>query len=140
MFGRTVLMPRMPDIWDDTKFITSRNNVRGTLACWAIRQSPYDVPDNLVEALVEFEKAFADSSEFFETSCKELGTMILEAFGKCPMIQSWNKAKDGSTGPVFSSRFDQPSPDHDFIDLDALARNVSHDVTLSEKYSNANDG
>lgn len=136
MADRTVVMPRMPDIWGDTPFTTSRDAVRGALACWAVRQSPYDVPDNLGEALLEFERAFG---EYFETNCGALSEAVFVAFGNCPAVESWNVAKDGSTGPVFSSRHDQPAPDHDFIDLHALAHNVAHAVTLAERYDQVHD-
>lgn len=134
----TVVMPRMPHIWDDTPFTTSRSAVRGALACWAVKQSPYDVPDNLGHALLEFESAFL-SDDYFETSCEDLRGRVYSTFEKCPTIEMWNEAKDGSSGIVFCSRYGQPAPDHDFIDLDALARNVAHLVTLTERYDQIHD-
>ena len=141
-------MPRMPAIWDDSTFTTSKDAVLHALACWAVRQSPYMVPDNLGEALLEFDAAFDIETKWpgsgqmerdFETNCQSLGSLVLAAFGKCPLIEAWNEAKKGSTDVVFLSRCGQPHPDHDFIGLDALARNVAHLVTLTEKWDQAHD-
>ena len=39
-------------------------------------------------------------------------------------FDNWNKAKKGNAEIVFTSRYSQPDPDYDFIDLDALLCNV----------------
>jgi hypothetical protein len=123
----------MPDIWDSRQFTTSRKTVLGALASWAVQQSPYVVPNHLTEALQEFDRALS-SDEYFETSCKALHEVVRGTFEGCPSILAWNNPRKGSHTIVFSSRYDTPHPDYDFIDLDALARNVSHAVTLEEKY------
>jgi hypothetical protein len=130
-------MQRMPEIWDDTNFYTSRGDVLGELAAWAVRQSPYTLPAHLEDALREFDLAF-DSEEFFDTNCEELNKRIRDAFDKCPRVLGWNNAKVGE-GTVFCSRYDTPQPDYDFIDLDALARNMAHSITLEAKYDKIHD-
>jgi hypothetical protein len=135
-----IKIQRMPDIWDDTTFWTSRCAIIGELANWAARQSPYLVPDGLEDALREFNFAFvSDSEEYFETNCKELNKRIRDAFDDCPKILGWNNPKRGNSDYVFSSRYGSPQPDYDFIGLDALARNIAHSITLSEKYHKIHD-
>ncbi len=129
----------MPDIWDDKIFFTSNNIVLGELAAWSIRQSPYLQPDNLSEALIEFNKAFKTEEEYFHINCIELHKKIRESFEQCPIILGWNNAKIGNHKFVFVSRDHQQKPDYDFIDLDALARNIAHSITLAEKYSQLHD-
>lgn len=133
------MIQSMPDIWDDQEFYTSRSTVLGELANWAVQQSPYTVPDNLQKAIHEFAAAFAPTGEIFTTNCRDLLTLVREAFEECPSILAWNESKKGDHQIVFVSRYDKPQPDHDFIDLDALARNVAHAVTLAEKYSEAHN-
>lgn len=132
-------MQKKPEIWDDIPFLTTCDELLGALAQWAIRQSPYLCPDNLQQALEEFNLAIPyDRTSFsgcaFETSCKGLIPFVRGLFEACPTILSWNYSKVGEPTMVFSSRYSQPGPDYDFIDLDALARNIAHSVTVANKY------
>jgi len=129
----------MPDIWDDQPFVTSKSEILGALANWAVRQSPYSYPENLPKALFEFEYQFGCSDVYFETNCKELLQRIVDTFERCPTIMGWDVAKKGSVQTVFCSRHDNPHPDYDFIDLDALARNIAHSITLQNKYDQLHD-
>lgn len=136
----SVEMQQMPAIRDDEQLITSDNAVLGQLANWAVRQSPYLYPENLPRALDEFYKAFHSSAEYFATNCGMLCGLIRRAFDTCPTIIAWNSPKDGSNPEfVAYSRFGNPAPDQDIIDLDALARNMAHSITLAEKYDGAHD-
>ncbi len=133
----------MPDIWDDQTFLTSKEEILGTLACWVVRQSPYIIPDNLQEGLFEFwgefdgndNDLFADIT-FFETNCNDLRGRIRETFEMCTIVLKWNVAKLGN---VFVSGCHKPEPDYNSIDLDALARNVAHSITLEAKYQRYHD-
>jgi len=131
-------MQRMPDIWDDTPFHTTRNTVLGALAANAVRQSPYVAPDNLGQAIQQFDRAFV-AGDVFETNCRELRAAVAAAITHCPQIVAWNNPKKGNAQIAVYSRYDRPNPDYDFIDLDALARNVAHDVTVQEKFTKAQD-
>ena len=124
----------MPDIWNDDSFTTSKSTVLGALVSCVVRQSPYLFPLDLVSGLVEFNSAFC-LNDYFETSCVSLRSRVRGTFQRCPTIFGWNKPKKGSHTVVFCSRYSQPSPDCDFIDLDALARNVAYLVTLESKYN-----
>ena len=135
-------MQRMPEIWDERKFWTSVKEIKGMLAYWGIQQSPYGMPENLDVACREISECFetkADAIGFFETNCRELRDMIRTSIDRCPTILSWNIPKKGDHHIAFSSRYFRPHPDYDFIDLDALARNMSHSITVAKKYNQAQD-
>lgn len=130
-------LQRMPDIWDDQEFHTSRSTVLGELASNAIIQSPYLVPEKLSEAIVEFDLHFdTDGEDCFVANCEGLVIAIQRIIDLCPLILAWNEPKKNgherqSDGQLLS--------DNDFIDLDALARNTAHGVTLQEKYRELHD-
>ena len=136
-----VMLQQMPGIWDKEKFYTFRHAVLGELAAWAIRQSPYLFPDDLQEGLKEFDSEFpkdpANPSGIFQTDCDALEKSVKATFLKCPVIMGWNNPKVGEHNVVFVDRFSEPEPDHDFIDLDALAKNVAHSITVLEKFEKA---
>ncbi len=133
------MIQKMPEIWDDARFPTSRNAVLGQLAQCAVRQTPYLVPTDLGLAIEEMAYAISGFEEYFYTSCQSLHELIRRSFDECPAIQAWNVPKKGNHQMVFVSRFETPDPDYDFIDLDALARNVAHGITLQEKYDGLHD-
>lgn len=103
------------------------DEVAGTLAMWAIRQSPYDCPDNL-ELVVKAVRAdwpceIGPMKEW--DSQDEIEECLQEITEQIPEFMLWNERKNGRDGMGFSSRYDQPTPDDDFIDLHALWRNVA---------------
>ncbi len=114
---------------------TTRSTVAGHLAMWAVRQSPYACPEQMRPALEQFCSAFPgdvnDMSEW--RGPDELGDAIWAAIEASPAVLAWNKPASGHSAQiVFSSRYDKPSPDDDFIDLHALARNVERSVWAEE--------
>ncbi len=132
----------MPEIWGEGSFWISRSEVLGQLAHWGVRQSPYTMPENLAQALTEFDAVFhvdSPDGEYLETTCDDLRQDVRSAFERCPQILAWSEPKKGNHTVAFCSRFDQPDPDYDFIDLNALARNVAHSITLASKYDQAQD-
>lgn len=105
-----------------------QSEVAGTLAMWAIRQSPYRCPDNLqvvVEALSEmWPSEIAGMSQW--NSLEAIERELQEISEAIPELLAWNKPKSRHSDPfVFSSRYDQPAADDDFIDLHALWRNTA---------------
>lgn len=130
-------LQRMPDIWDCQEIHTSRSTVLGQLVNNAIIQSPYLLPDRLLEAIVEFSLHFdTNGEEYFTANYEGLVIVIRRIFDLCPSILAWSKPqKDGherqSDGQLL--------PDNDFIGLDALARNTAHGITLQEKYRELHD-
>ena len=127
-------------VWkDDTKRSMLKSTVLGYFTMWAVRQSPYLYPENLADGIEEFSIAIGMGDEygggFIETTCDGLEEIVSNAMDLCVTVQSWNVAKDGSNSPfVFVSRGYEPEPDHDIIDLGALARNIAHGVWLESCY------
>lgn len=114
--------------------IVSLDQVTGYLAMWAVRQSPYDVPDNLEDAVQDFRtnlplaRLSPPMHEFVDVADEgALHEAIKSAIEATPAIRAWNERKNKNQSPFqFVSRYDGPSdPDNDFIDLGALARNTS---------------
>lgn len=105
--------------------VVSKRRVMGELASWAVQQSPYPAPDNLYDALIAFHQKWphGDYQEFQNMHILE--DEIFFVFEQIPEILVWNERKNGRDGMGFTSRYDEPSPDDDFIDLHALARNVA---------------
>jgi len=105
--------------------------VLGYFAACAIRQSPYTVPDNLSEAIIllrdELRPSF-DANEMLQTDGRVLRNQLRAAIEGISVIMDWNCPKIGNHTMVFVSRYDTPKPDYDFIDLDALCRNVAFSV------------
>ena len=140
----TMQIPKMPEMWcSANSFIITIKDVCGSLAKWVIRQSPYLVPDDLSGAVHQFADNFCcsppDEDGYFRTNCSDLHRLVRQAFDKCPLIMNWNNPKIGGHTLVFVTRCSKPQPDYDFIDLDALARNVAHDLTMAAVVDKAQD-
>lgn len=104
-----------------------RDRVLGELASWAVQQSPYPVPENLEVALLTFLLHWPHDEDFTEfADLAALEKSITETMAKVPEILAWNNRKNGRDGPGFVSRMSAtPDPDDDFVDLDALRRNIA---------------
>lgn len=65
----------------------------------------------------------------------EIERALLKQFEHVPQIMAWNEPRSGHDRPfVACSRYDEPPPDDDIIDLGALARNVKHTLLLERGY------
>ncbi len=119
---------------DLTGLIITTSELSGELAKWAVQQSPYTVPDNLAEAVTAFDAAWPYDEELPSFRClkwpsyEALRVELERVYETIPEIEGWNHRKNGRDGMGFSSRYDQPEPDDDFIDLGALANNVARSV------------
>lgn len=118
-----------------TDLLISTESLAGELASQAIQQSPYDMPAGLVEAILDFRAAWPHSADYMPAmkmlkwrSYSDLKTALERIFQDTPSIRKWNDRKNGRDGIGFSSRYEQPEPDDDFIDLGALANNVAREV------------
>lgn len=114
----------MSDHWLSVK------QIAGHLAGWAVRQSPYAVPDNLAVVLAAFDERWVHRDQSGFSSWPDMVVFeqcLREALDKIPEYRAWNERKNGNQAPhKFVTRYDRPGdPDDDFIDLDALVRNVS---------------
>lgn len=121
-------------VWKNKeKKIVLKDIVFGYFVMWATRQSPYLYPEKLTKGLEEFKENFIHD-ETQKINIKNLGEEIKAAIENSPTIVSWNKPKKGNAKMIICSRFDQPKPDYDCIDLDALTRNIEHSVWLELCY------
>ncbi len=119
----------------DVELILCRKDFLGPFANWVVRQSPYDVPD-IAAALVAFDGFIREVMDFTlagdsfkRFTYAELSDLLTEqTLEKIPAILALNVAKKGKADVVFVTRYSQPHPDYDFIDLGALARNVFYDI------------
>lgn len=100
---------------------------------WGIRQNPFKgaLPRN---ADVIVEKLNALLPEFIDTM--DLRAYVSETIDQIPEIRDWNLSQieiergvkvDDEDRPAFAftSRYDQPKPEYDFIDIDALKQNIT---------------
>lgn len=110
----------------------------GHIAMWATRQSPYHAPDGLSDVLREFQISVAAETCHethygyywlkldIQSPSAHLRKILTEHLLCDPKVRKWNERKNGNQSPFsFVSRYDRPSPDNDFIDLDALIRNIA---------------
>lgn len=126
-------------VWQDLLTRTVlKETVIGHFAMAVVRQSPYLMPEYLAAGIKEFDKLLSSNIEvgnekLIETTYIDLKKSIGKAISNSEIIYSWSIAKKG-TGPVFVSSYSKPKPDYDFIDLDALARNIAQSVWLEVCY------
>lgn len=111
------------------------SDIVGAVALWAVKQSPYAVPDNLETVLKALHEIVRPS--FNEVDMRKFSTIDeIEGFVSAslrviPEYMAWNERKNGNDAAFkFTSRYDGPgNPDDDFIDLGALERNVAMHIT-----------
>lgn len=107
-------------------YCISKKQLIGSFAGGAVTQSPYLLPDNLPEAI----KDVFDALKFDDYSMmtrKQLQDLLENIFENTPSVEIWNHRKNGNESRYgFCSRYDKPDPDDDFIDLGALARNITY--------------
>lgn len=114
----------------------TKGALMGVFARYAIQQSPYHRPDNLeivLDKLNElispaFDKADLGIANFSDHTTLE--AYLHRHLATIPEYVAWNDRKNGNDSPMqFTSRYDAPgNPDDDFIDLEALERNVAVDL------------
>jgi len=134
----------MPSVPDDRgkRIYVSVNYLVGAAAMWAVRLSPYTVPDNLEVVLRAFRERL-DAFPIFRTpgyrgfggtvTLPTLQRVLKELLLTIPDCAAWNERKNRRDGPGFVSAFsDPPAPDDDFIDLDALVQNIVSTMVLED--------
>lgn len=140
---QTLTLPRMPALWSKDDICVAHKSIAGALAHWAVSQSPYTVPDSLGQAVVQFMEHWG-GKDYLMMNAANLKTAIRRTIDQCPLIVAWNTPKhEGAVNPdlgiAFVSRYESIKPDYDFIDLDALAHNVAHELTLWSQVESAQD-
>lgn len=108
-----------------------KKSFTGALAKWLVKQSPYSVPDNLEICLEKFDKSIQKAFNFntsgmVEIELSSLTCKINDLLEEIPEIMALNDRKNGREGMGFSSRYSKDAdPDDDFIDIMAVAQNIT---------------
>lgn len=121
------------------KRIVTINEICGYLAMWVFRQHPYHSVEHVDSAGAKLRVAAA--TEGFtpkELPMKEFNSQLqIEDFLRIVLYNSpetlaWNSRRNGNKSEFsFLSRYDAPAPEDDFIDIDALFRNVATSVWVN---------
>ena len=114
----------------------TKGTLLGTVAKYAISQSPYAYPENLEIVLSKFNSSIDEDFNkaplrvFEWSNFEELVNYLSSHLGKIPEYVAWNDRKNGRESEfAFTSAYDSDTnPDDDFIDLDALERNVASEI------------
>jgi len=122
------------------KRLTAIKDITGGLAKWAVMQSPYAAP-KFLESVIGYVDACLQvmfgKHEFLELSLCDIVRILHEFLmdgDGIPEFVAWNKPKDGNRDEVkFVCRESKSDSDSDFIDLDALLRNVCLDIRMERR-------
>lgn len=119
-------------------FLFSKNDILSGVAKWSVAQSPYHRPENLekvldaLDRILEplFEEAVKENLGYLKMSYEQIKDFVFNHATSITEVMEWNEPKIDSGNPLqgTASRYHQPKPDYDFIDLHALARNVANDI------------
>lgn len=115
------------------KVYASERQLLGSLAKWATAQSPYHRPDNLEVVLDKFHAIIAPliGKQYclIFADARDLNKFLREKLDSIPEFLLWNERKNGNKAEYsFVTATSSPHPDNDFIDLDALTRNVVNEI------------
>lgn len=117
----------------EKEFLVSKRYILSEVAKWAVAQSPYHRPDNLeivLDKLNAIIPKWQDKIGYVSMTYRELVDFLEKGLKAIPEFVLWNERKSGNQSPYkFISRYDnEVNPDDDFIDLDALIRNVANSI------------
>jgi len=123
------------------EFLVSKRYLLSEVAKWAVTQSPYHRPDNLEIVLDKFNdnmgKWSNDNMGYEKFTYRRLIDFLNRELKRIPEFMLWNERKNGRQGMGFSGAghhdngdvtFFNAKADDDFIDLDALIRNVANSI------------
>lgn len=113
--------------------LITHQDVVGWMTHWAVRQHPYGRPDGMFDVtdrLSEASEGWPDgvpSLRMWRVSgYLEIEQWMREALKDHPVLTAWNTPRSGHTQQIVaSSRYWTVKAEHDFIDIDALLRNVA---------------
>lgn len=116
--------------WNE-KCWTFKKEITGAFAGNAVRASPYSCPDDLEKIINYLDACFTLdvfsklTMDMVEISLNEIEAFLHKYLDDLPQFVQWNERKNKREGHGFTSAHSPKlKPDDDFIDLDALIRNV----------------
>jgi len=118
----------------EKKFLVSKKGLLSEVAKWAVAQSPYHRPDNFEIVLDELDLRIGawtdDIMGYKKMTYKEIKQFLDKELSSIPQFMLWNERKNGNQNEhKFVDRYSKDdNPDDDFIDLDALIRNVANSI------------
>lgn len=111
-----------------------RNWISGALAKWAIRQSPYSMPERLADVIGYVNACLKrdvswNAGDYAELSLCRINKLLHDILMTFEPFLAWNVPKKGRQQMKFVTAYDGPrDPDTDFIGLEALLHNVCLDI------------
>jgi len=106
-----------------------KKDFTGALAKCLVKLSPYPVPDNLEKIIAEFHERIPydfDKNGMVKVSIKDMRTKINKVLESMPDVMALNERKNGREGHSFTCRYSKkPDPNDDFIDIMAVAQNIT---------------
>lgn len=129
----------------NVRLLFSKKDLVGSVANWSVKMSPYEIPPGIDDVLDEFNDNLTDYFDNTDDGYMEMNVTELIDFLKWNLItidgfKKWNLSKyelDMGVDPddndrdkyrVISKNTDDDDPYYDFVDLDALYRNVAYDI------------
>lgn len=113
------------------------NEIRRAFCGWAISQHPFNRPPNLFDACDALVNHLAKGKKHnlyvLRIHSRTVGKHILEFCLKNVAVVRWNKPRRGNPRFAFVTRYGGPKPEYDFIDLHALARNVTRQIVRDDQ-------
>lgn len=129
------------------QIVYNKRQLLGALSSWIIQQHPF-MPDNLTEIITEADRYIEKhhkpvfewlGSKVYEYPKRELYRRMEIMCHRVPLIKELNLSKyektlgysvdDKRRKPYrFTSTFEVPSADNDYVSLGALARNIANEL------------
>jgi hypothetical protein len=118
----------------------TKNEIIGAFGKWLLRQYPYwDYQEKLFfKAIKQIQKAIDTWPEqkMNVLAIKDIKDFVSSLISSCPAIKEYNRTENERNGGkekgkfAIVSRYNELSPEDDFIDLDALGRNVVNELQI----------
>lgn len=114
------------------KYLFSKKDILSLVARYGISQSPFYKPNKLEIVIDKLNNLLEPFFRKAESGHLQMDRITLSKFidtqtKLIPEFRKWNKPKKAGWNG-FTSRYDSPKPEYDYIDLDALTRNVTNDI------------
>ena len=116
--------------------LITHKEVIGYMALWAIRQHPsgrpeglFDVTDTITTAAQDWPEGVPSLRMFYVDCWQDIENWLEKTLKDHPVLAQWNTPRNGHTTQTLPlSLYFSPQAEHDFIDIDALLRNVALSV------------